>query len=226
MILILFASIFADQFIINRFDETSFDKKLFKVGILGDSITESGNWQKGFVQLLTSNYVRHAEILGRGFSGWNTRVTVKYLKYILHSLPKLDLIFLFLGANDACITGVQTVPLEDYEKFTAILAEHLQLISKRVVLITPPPIDNSRQAPGRTYENTKEYQKKVVSIGQKLNLTVIDLYQVIKNEDLVDGLHFNDKGNEKVFNEIKNYIDSKYKLDVFLPQDPYHTMMK
>lgn len=133
--------------------------------LLGDSITEqsldfdNGGWALH----LLSVYRRKADIIPRGFSGYNTRWILNYLQNQQQqaqtqtnittnddstssnnsSSPpidtaNLDLAIIFLGANDAAEEGsYQHVPLDEYKENLKQLC--LRIKSPRIILVTPPP---------------------------------------------------------------------------------------
>jgi len=96
--------------------------------LFGDSITEFGfgaNGKIGWASLLSSAYSRRADVLSRGFSGYNTQHALSVLPSVLgisnndatSSESKIPLLFctIFFGANDASLPAArQHLPLEEY----------------------------------------------------------------------------------------------------------------
>ena len=108
--------------------------------LFGDSITQQGfGWDggTGWVSLLSSAYSRRADVLNRGYSGYNTRHGVDLLSRVFgpqqFPIPESidrnskrmnddgnnqkDVLFvtIFFGANDAALQGeLQHVPLDEY----------------------------------------------------------------------------------------------------------------
>ena len=74
-----------------------------QIVLVGDSLTQRGyDSKKGWVSKLASSYVRRADVINRGYSGYNTRWVLDLMK----RKPKLfvkkpTLVVVFLGANDA-----------------------------------------------------------------------------------------------------------------------------
>jgi hypothetical protein len=97
---------------------------------------------------------------------------------------------IFLGANDCCFpTAVrnQCVPLPVFTKNIIKIIQHPAVVahSPRIMLITPPPIDERSQevldlARGfelrRTAENTKKYADAVRNVGLDLGIPVCDAW--------------------------------------------------
>lgn len=98
--------------------------------------------------MLAHRYIRRVDVLNRGFSGYNSRWALELLKKM--KLPKQNIIFatIFLGANDAQerfeeMSLEQHIDLEEYKENLGKVIQYLteELGIKRVVLITPPPLD-------------------------------------------------------------------------------------
>ncbi len=87
-----------------------------KVVAFGDSITQHGfnTDAHGWVAKLADWWTRRADVLNRGFSGYNSRWgKIVFEDVVLAEKP--DLLFIFFGANDATeATAVHHVPLNEY----------------------------------------------------------------------------------------------------------------
>jgi lysophospholipase L1-like esterase len=146
--------------------------------LLGDSLTELGFGgiegeecadvhSVGWVSLLAAAYSRRADVLNRGYRGYNTEMILSILPDILSELQyhrQDDCILfcvVFLGANDAVLpTDSRHVPEDRFaENLRQIIVELRQHVSSSgcfcpdsdsanhpkeptpIVLLTPPPID-------------------------------------------------------------------------------------
>ena len=104
---------------------------------------------------MQSTYSRRADVLSRGFSGYNTRHALDNLQSVLidcgAGTGRRGVLFytLWFGANDAALPGTrQHVPVEEYTSniknmVELIRAAHNDDASTQVppiVLITPPPV--------------------------------------------------------------------------------------
>lgn len=86
--------------------------------LLGDSLTQFGFEDRGWASLLASDYSRRADVLNRGFQGYNTRELKASLLDVLHSDAVDGALFvtLWLGSTDAFSPGnVRHVPLDDFQ---------------------------------------------------------------------------------------------------------------
>eukprot|EP00523_Entomoneis_sp_CCMP467_P013983 CAMPEP_0168792394 /NCGR_PEP_ID=MMETSP0725-20121227/14497_1 /TAXON_ID=265536 /ORGANISM="Amphiprora sp., Strain CCMP467" /LENGTH=284 /DNA_ID=CAMNT_0008843037 /DNA_START=129 /DNA_END=983 /DNA_ORIENTATION=+ len=139
--------------------------------LLGDSITEYAFGVEGallgWATLLAAAYTRRADVLNRGFSGYNTDMCVNLLLPNIFpkmtstsssiagdttALPPSNVLFvtIFFGANDAAVPGEsQHVPVERYQDNLRTTIRHIRESLQRsqpntvvpILLITPPPFD-------------------------------------------------------------------------------------
>ncbi|XP_024515741.1 GDSL esterase/lipase At2g38180 [Selaginella moellendorffii] len=194
--------------------------------LLGASMVEYSFRPGGWGAVLADLYSRKADILLRGYRGWNTRRARAALP---HFLPKDSpesqqpaLIVIFLGTNDAAFplpSGKgQFVPIPEYKENLRYMCEYCQSLSDstRVLLITPPPInDEARRALSwkrfgplapnwldRTDERAQAYAQACLSVAEEMKVGVVDLHNAIKRvenwetECLSDGMHISPKGCE------------------------------
>ncbi|VVB08100.1 unnamed protein product [Arabis nemorensis] len=201
-----------------------------KIFLFGDSITEEsfsdGGWGASLADLLR----RKADIMVRGYSGYNTRWALKVVERVFPAAEENGeespaAVTVFFGANDACLpercSGFQHVPLDEYKQN---LRSIISFLKNRwphtvIILITPPPIDeearlqypyteNKTGFPERTNEAAGSYAKACLTVAKECQISSIDLWskmQQIPNwqtECLWDGLHLSRGGNKVVFEEV------------------------
>ncbi|RAL47589.1 hypothetical protein DM860_011327 [Cuscuta australis] len=203
-----------------------------EIVLFGDSITEQSLRSGGWGSSLADYYSRKADILNRGYGGYNTR----WALFMLHHLFPLEefsrnhpaVTIIFFGANDAALSGRtserQHVPLEEYKENLRKIVQHLKQCSPSmvVVIITPPPIDEvgrkeyarsiygdkAMELPERTNEVTGEYAKKCLELAMELDLPSINLWSKMQETEgwqkrfLSDGLHLSPDGNAVVHGEV------------------------
>lgn len=127
----------------------------------GDSITQQGfGWPPssvGWGSLLSRDDSRRADVLNRGFSGYNTGYyAVEILPSILPQKDSQDaqeVLFATacFGANDVAPAGeLQHIPIDTYGHR---LVSSIQEYEVTVILRTPPPIDVE------TWYKERGYQK-------------------------------------------------------------------
>ncbi|KAJ7738517.1 SGNH hydrolase [Mycena maculata] len=196
--------------------------------LFGDSLTQAGWEEGGFGARLQHVYSRKLDVLNRGFSGYNTEWAIPVLEQCLANqydqqhVPKIRLLVVWFGANDACIgPSPQHVPLPKF-------IENLKHI---IILITPPPVNTYQRAADlngrdpslaldRMFETTKEYAEGVKAAAAASKVSVVDVWTAIwkaagEREEglskyLWDGLHINADGYMVVYEALIETIKVKH----------------
>ncbi|KAI9347180.1 SGNH hydrolase-type esterase domain-containing protein [Zopfochytrium polystomum] len=173
---------------------------LDQIILFGDSITqhsfnvEIGGWGAR----VAAAYARKLDVFNRGYSGFTSRWCKHILPETLQSTlpppsaaaaaaasaapPKIALVTLFLGANDAVLADAnprQHVPLAEYrENLKSMLSDiRRHAPDAKAVLITPPPVDPSRWGPhcvakgrpnDRSVEQTRAYRDAALEVYGEL----------------------------------------------------------
>ncbi|TFK27381.1 GDSL Lipase/Acylhydrolase [Coprinopsis marcescibilis] len=214
--------------------------------LFGDSITQ-GAWEPGYTgigQRLSHVYARRLDVLNRGYSGYNTEWGLPVLEQCLAkkdavNVPKIRVLTIWFGANDACIKpSPQHVPLE---KFKDNLRRMVDLVHSpsspfyspdtRVILITAPPVNTikrkadleSRDPPvelDRLFDVTKAYAEAVLEIAREKDVGVVDAWAPMwegsgrdereLSKYLGDGLHLTEAGYKIVYDSLIQVIAEKY----------------
>lgn len=199
-------------------------------------MTEYSFQPGGWGASLTNLYSRKADILLRGYRGWNTRRALAALNdfFPKEHLSQPALVVVFFGANDAAFpmpSGKgQHVPLQEFKQNLQSIALYLKGLSKttRVVLVTAPPIyekgrkeyarwrwgEKAAKFVDRTNERAKQYALACIEASKEVNVGVVDLWtalQKIENWEtrcLSDGMHLTAEGNQVLFNELAKFLDA------------------
>lgn len=215
---------------------SSMTVKRLQYVLFGDSITQQSFEAGGWGARLTAQYARKADVILRGYSGYNIVWASHLLQAVFPSdAPSLpDLVTVFFGANDAALKGGcndrQHVSLEDYKKRLVATVNHLRDAGVRaVVIITPPPIDESArrrarmQRHGLTADQVTEPDRlnvvtgKYAAIGREiaaeLGLPCADAWSEFQQNSnwralLSDGLHLSPSGNEALYKLLQSTIDT------------------
>ncbi|KAK9936545.1 hypothetical protein M0R45_013381 [Rubus argutus] len=200
-----------------------------KIYLFGDSITEESFGDGGWGASLAHHFSRTVDVVLRGYSGYNTRWALKVLE---RAFPGCDdggeaplAVTVFFGANDASLpdrySAFQHVPLDEYKQNLRSIVSFLkkQWPTTRILLITPPPIDedgrlqfpyveNPLNQPERTNEAAGAFAKACVAVARESGLPVIDLWTKMQQfpgwqkDHLRDGLHLTPRGNRLVFEKV------------------------
>lgn len=204
--------------------------------LFGASMTEYSFAPGGWGAALTDLYSRKADILLRGYRGWNTRRACAALEQFFpkDSPSQPALVVVFFGANDAAVPVPsgrgQYVPLQEYKENLVVIASYLKGLCKmtRVVLISAPPIyddgrgeyirwrydDKVAQISDRTNERAKDYAQACIEAAKEANVEVIDLWTAIQEKEnwqtkcLCDGMHLAPEGNKVLLDELLNILST------------------
>ncbi|VDN99193.1 unnamed protein product [Rodentolepis nana] len=175
---------------------------------------------------------RRADIVGRGFSGYTTRLCLPLLKVLYpnpESLQNTASFFIFLGANDASF-GSQKVDLPEYKSNLCQMISYLQSLKfekSKIFIITPPPVDENKKEPEclalgrpftRTFENAKKYAEACLEVAKETGVACVNIFAAIAAQEnwkdyLIDGLHFSRQGGlfcaEILANILENILSQK-----------------
>jgi lysophospholipase L1-like esterase len=127
-----------------------------------------------------------------------------------------DIIFSF-GINDSAYFDNPTKPVVENTNFKTNLQNLIKqskTISQNVTFIGPVLGDDSilQQLPGRfteksyTKERAIEFDDIIKETSATNKCSYIHLMDKLNFEDFLDGLHPNDRGHKKMFEEIKKYF--------------------
>ncbi|KAI1761739.1 SGNH hydrolase [Hypoxylon sp. FL1150] len=176
-----------------------------QIVLFGDSLFQFSSEVKegfSFQGALQSHCMRYLDVINRGFSGYNTANALKVLPQVFlpssPSTPRIEYLLVLLGANDACIdipTNNQRVPMERYKEnlIKIITHEHVKAHNPKILLITPPPLDEIRievldLAKGhpqatRQAANSAKYSETAREVAREIpGVTLIDLQDAIMDE--------------------------------------------
>ncbi|CAH8662125.1 unnamed protein product [Heterobilharzia americana] len=169
------------------------------------------------------------DVIGRGYSGYNTRMCKPLLPLLYpnkNSLKDCAFFTIFLGANDTCLSQQQHVPVEEYKGNLQWMIEYLNQLdmsSDRILLISLPPLDENKWgateiARGlpltRKLVNCSTYATACQEVAKCNKVNFIDLYQAMILQAnwesfLSDGLHFSRKGSELLAKILETFLMDK-----------------
>ena len=197
-------------------------KKGDRIVFLGDSITQAGVGEKGYVTLIKNTLAeKHKdlgiEIIGAGISGNKVPDLQKRLqKDVLDKKPTI--VVIYIGINDVWHGQDDPAKGTSKEKFEAGLKEIIGKIQDgkgQVLLCTPSVIGEKTDGKNKNDAKLDEYADISRSVAKELKIPVCDLrkafqdYLKDKNNKNAekgvltgDGVHLNDAGNKFVAETI------------------------
>jgi lysophospholipase L1-like esterase len=193
---------------------------LQKIVLFGDSIT-AGYLEEAVSpvlvdlvsQKLQTAGLKDVVLVNAGLPGDTTVDGLKRLEQeVMAEDP--DLVVIFFGANDASVD--RKVPLAMYQQNLETIVKTIG--SEKVVLITSPYTDSARK-PERPQDRIRENVAVGLTIGEKYQLPVINLFEAMLavpdvNQLLQrDGLHFTQAGYELLSSLIVQTIKGRLKTN-------------
>jgi lysophospholipase L1-like esterase len=200
-------------FYISIFISLSFmrDKKI-KVVFFGDSITEAGVHQHGFIRiddsLLNSGGSANYDLIGAGVSG--NKVYDLYLRLeddVLSKSP--DIVVIWIGVNDVWHKKMGTgTDADKFERFYLALIRKFKAANVKIVVCTPATIGEKNDETNEQDGDLNKYSNIIRKIATDQQLTLIDLRSAFEAHEktdnpnnldrgilTADGVHLNDAGN-------------------------------
>ncbi|KAH1242068.1 GDSL esterase/lipase CPRD49 [Glycine max] len=194
-----------------------------QIVLFGSSIIQMSFDNGGWGAILANLYARKADIILRGYSGWNSRRALEVLDEIFpkDAYVQPSLVIVYFGGNDSIDphpSGLGPhVPLEEYVENMRKIANHLKSLSDhiRIIFLTSPPINEelirkklSATQSGRTNESCGEYADGLMELCEEMNIKAINLWSAIQTREdwldvsFTDGVHLSAEGSKVVVKEI------------------------
>ncbi|KAL9231434.1 hypothetical protein vseg_006665 [Gypsophila vaccaria] len=195
--------------------------------LFGSSIVQLCFSHAGWGANLTHIYARKADIVLRGYSGWNSRRALQVLDKVFpkDAVVQPSLVIVYFGGNDSMgphPSGLSPhVPLHEYVENMRKIATHIKGLSDttRIIFLSTPPVNEAvieefnRSNPlfsslVRTNELCGKYSRALIELCREMDVKVIDLWTAIQKRDdwlktcFTDGIHLSSEGSKIVTNEI------------------------
>lgn len=207
---------------------TSFiQTKTKKIIFFGDSITQMGVQQGGYIQQINelakhNQRDKEFELIGKGIGG--NKVYDLYLRLeedVLNLSP--DVVFIYIGINDiwhkqGAGTGTD---IDKYELFYQTLIRKMKAKNIQVVLCTPTVIGERHDNTNQQDKELNEYSDVIRRLATSNGLKLVDLRSSFFNylkkhnttnleKDILttDRVHLNATGNRLVAEEMWKVIDT------------------
>ncbi|CAH9146909.1 unnamed protein product [Cuscuta epithymum] len=196
-----------------------------KFVLFGSSIVQFSYSQEGWGAILADIYARKADIVLRGYGGWNSRCALEVLEKVFpkDADEQPSLVIVYFGGNDSMspvVYGVNAhVPLSEYVENMRKIAIHLKSLSEttRIIFLTCPPINEAQilevfGTSSRSNKLCQKYSDACVELCKQLDVKVIDLWRALQQRDdwltacFTDGIHLTPEGSKIVVKEIMKVL--------------------
>ena len=191
-----------------------------KVIFFGDSITQSGMLQGGYISLLKNILARQGiynyDLIGAGING--DKVYDLYLRMredVIIQSP--DITVIWIGVNDVWhkSTHGTGTDADKFEKFYIAVIKDLLANKIKLMLVTPAVIGEKNNYSNQQNNDLNIYAQIIRNIAKDYNLAVCDLHIIFHLYEMnnnmsdansgiltTDGVHLNDAGNKLVAEEM------------------------
>jgi len=191
------------------------------INIFGSSIvwgggdSEMGGWANRLRHYLENETQDYSETYNLGVAGDTSEGLLK--RFIVENeARKPDVIIIAIGLNDSAYINSKDNPrvsLEKFEKNLLELAGQAKKFTKEIVFVGLTKIDETKLKPVPWNDTIYYDEKNVMIYDTKLKefcknnkLMFVEMQDVLSKDDLVDGLHPNANGHEKMFLRVKDFL--------------------
>jgi len=203
-------------------------QKKTRVVFFGDSITEQGAKDSGYIVLIGDMLKERGlgaqyDLIGAGISG--NKVYDLYLRMDSDVVMKdPNVVFIYIGVNDVwhkATSGTGTDAIKFERVYTAIIRK-LQQKNIRVILCTPATIGEKKEYTNQQDGDMNYYSEIIRNLAKKFNCQLIDLRSIFHEYDAQnnpdnkdrgiltrDGVHLNGKGNTLVAERMADALLGK-----------------
>ncbi|MDP4009305.1 MAG: GDSL-type esterase/lipase family protein [bacterium] len=198
-------------------------KKPESICVFGDS-TSWGAWdmQKGgWVNRLwfcVANRPRkeYVEVYNLSISGGTTETILERLESE-STVREADALIFQTGGNDASYYGSSgdfMVPIEKFRENLEEIIKRAQKITDKIMFMDLKNCDESKTMPVSwidiyyTNKNIQRYSSVMQEMCQKHSVHFLDTV-ALNNEDFEDGLHPNAMGHQKIFEQVKDFLEKQ-----------------
>lgn len=114
-----------------------------------------------------------------------------------------ELVIIAVGTADSPNDLSDPTPLETFEAAFRALLGRVREVTPRILVLTPPNINEEAETYGFTNRTLKPYVDAIKSLAQAEELPCVDFFGSLSNEDFDrDGLHPTASGHEKLFDGV------------------------
>ncbi|CAI9097298.1 OLC1v1033687C1 [Oldenlandia corymbosa var. corymbosa] len=193
--------------------------------LFGSSIVQYGYSHQGWAAILSDIYARKADIVLRGYAGWNSRRALQVLDRVFpkDAAVQPSLVIVYFGGNDSMKphpTGQGPhVPLAEYVENMRKVALHIRSLSDktRLLFLSAPPVNEAQicevfggtlDVLGRTNESCRIYSEACKKLCRELDVKVVDMWTALQRRGdwldvcFTDGIHFTAEASKIVVKEI------------------------
>ena len=183
---------------------------------LGDSLTNFGYQPNGWITLFKSK-CSNINFINKGINGFTSSDYTRNLPNILSGLniSKISSITIWLGTNDVLTIYDNPISANQFKSNINAIISYLQYFNIYIpIYLISIPINDFSLNEWISYEESiiKKFNNELEQLAKEKKINYIDLNEktnkiYLTSDDLVDGVHFNDDGNLKIYNILKEFFN-------------------
>lgn len=197
-------------------------KKPESICIFGDSTAwgawdfEKGGWVSRLWQYVGNrkdpNYV---EIYNLSVSGGTTETILSRFESEA-KIREADALIFQSGGNDSYLlgkNGPNKVPIDIFEQNVRNIIEKAKKITQYIIFIGFKNVDESRTTPVSwkdiyyINDQIQKYAAVMKRVCEENSVLYLDIFGLLDRKDLIDGLHPNSTGHQKIFGKVKSFLE-------------------
>lgn len=120
------------------------------------------------------------------------------------------------GINDSCLVGQNgpnTVSLEDFKKNLEEIIGRAKKITPNIIFFGLGKVAETKTNPVSwadiyyVNEEIKKYDAAIKEACEKNSILYLDIFDLLTDEELEDGLHPNAAGHQKIFEKMRDFLE-------------------
>lgn len=195
--------------------------KIESICIFGDSVFW-GAWDKekgGWANRLWLDFEKNARedlwLYNLSIPGGTTKTILERFETEAESREADGLIFQ-TGVNDSCFVGKDgpnMVSLEDFRKNLEEIIGRAKNITPNLIFFGLREVNEAKTKPVAwrdiyyTNEEIKKYDAAIKEACEKNSVLYLNIFDLLTDEELEDGLHPNTTGHQKIFERVKEFLE-------------------
>ena len=129
---------------------------------------------------------------------------------------KADVLIFQSGGNDSFLkgkNGPNKVPIDQFKKNLEEIIQKAKNITPDIIFIGFNNVDETKTMPV-SWENIyyvnaeiQKYSAVMKGVCKENNIPYLNVFGILNNNDLDDGLHPNTAGHKEIFNKVKSFLE-------------------
>ncbi|MDP2668380.1 MAG: GDSL-type esterase/lipase family protein [bacterium] len=197
-------------------------KKPESICIFGDSTAwgawdmEKGGWVNRLWLYVGEKTDGECVIYNLSISGGTTETILERFESEA-KVREADALIFQSGGNDSCLkgkNGPNQIPIAQFRKNLEEIIKKAKNITSNIIFIGFKNVDESKTTPVSWkdiyYVNAeiKKYDEIMRDVCKENSVPYLDIFGLLNNEDFEDGLHPNSAGHKKIFEKVKDFLET------------------